>query len=190
MLKTCQLLSWVSRPESEFLAFYSCCSLWLSSPLASCESLFGLLCVVFWWALIVVLRILHSFPRDFALLCMYHPSAFQNVGWKQYLGLLLTQTTLGREKYFSDCCFFLLRQNCTSLLAFLCRPCLCKKSNCFVINAIKITLVPDEDVVLQFSFNILKQYFFSFLCLFLLLVGGPLKWIIISSKIGCAIYHG
>lgn len=59
----------------------------LSSPLASCESPFGVFGGVFWWALIVVLRILHSYPNDFSLPCMYHPSAFQNVGWKQCLRL-------------------------------------------------------------------------------------------------------
>ena len=38
----------------------------------------------------------------FALLCMYHPSAFQNVGWKVYLGhSYLTWKTLGREKLFA-----------------------------------------------------------------------------------------
>lgn len=46
----------------------------------------------------VVLKVLHYFPNDFCFPCMYHPSAFQNVGWKEYLGLLLTQTTLGKEE--------------------------------------------------------------------------------------------
>lgn len=61
-----------------------------------------------------------------------------------------------RKVICSDYCFFLLRQICTSLLAFLFRPILCKKSNFFMLNAIKITLIPDENVLLQFSLNILK----------------------------------
>lgn len=76
------------------------------------------------------------FPMTFALPCMYHPSAFQNVGWKQYLGLLLI---LGREKLLLWLLLLSAETELHSLVAFLCRPCLCKKSNFLVISAIKIT---------------------------------------------------
>jgi len=61
-----------------------------------------------------------------------------------------------RKVVYSDYCFFLPRQICTSLLAFLFRPVLCKKSNFFMLNAIKIVLIPNKNVLLQFSLNILK----------------------------------
>lgn len=139
----------------------------------------------------VVLKVLHYFPNDFCFALHVSSISISECGLKRVFRTPTNSDYSGERRITSlDCCFLLLRQICTSLLAFLCRPCLCKKSNFFVISAIKMILIPDENVVLQFSFNILKQYFYFFLCLFLLLAGGPLEWIIISSKIGCAISHG
>lgn len=74
---------------------------WHSVPIALCGSplwppgSLRLECSVLYWA---PFSWCWRSLTPFALPCVYHPSAFQNVGWKEYLGLLLTQTTLGREK--------------------------------------------------------------------------------------------
>lgn len=59
----------------------------------------------------------------FHLPYMYHPSVFQNVGWKAYLGhSYLTWHSRERKVICPDYCFFLLRQICSSLLAFCFSP--------------------------------------------------------------------
>ena len=122
MLKTCQLLSWASRPQSEFLAFcsnvghvfhlfWTSSSLHLMYSMLSCDDC-------------SIMHIENS-PLIFQWLSglpyMYHPSAFQNMGWKPYLGHLPNLTDSGERKVICSDKFFLLRQISCDILVFLCK---------------------------------------------------------------------
>lgn len=120
--------------------------------------LFEVWYVVLWWSLYrAYWSFFTPFPVTFCFALHVSSISVSERGLKKaYLGHLPNLKHSGERKVIcSDYCFFLLRRICTSLLAFLFRPILCKKSNFFMLNAIKIILITDENV-LQFYLNIRK----------------------------------
>lgn len=134
--------------------------------LAGVSFSFGLLWVSIWntvccfviVALSCILKILHSFPNDFFLCLACIIISISECGLESVFRTLLSnlKTLWGEKSYLLWLLLLSAKTDLYQSSSLSFRPILCKKSKFFMLNAIKIIIIPDENVLLQFSLNILK----------------------------------